>query len=429
MKKKNIFVFPCGSEIGLEVHKALNYSTHFNIIGGSSVDDHGKIVYKNYVDGLPFVGDPDFVKKINDIIKEHSIDFIIPAHDNVILRLAESRAAGQLKCEIVTSPLDTCQIATSKLKTYERLKDIVPTPRIYKKISEIKDRDLPIFLKPEVGNGSRGTHLARSLGDIKYYAGQDPTLLMLEYLPGPEYTIDCFTNKTGKLLFSEGRRRARISNGISVNSVAVEDDRFEQIAKSINKNLNFRGGWFFQLKERENGELVLLEIAPRFAGTSGLARCKGVNLPLLSLFDAMGLDVGVFENKNNLVIDRALHNGYQHDIDYNHVYLDFDDLVVFEGKVNPLVVAFVYQCFNNGKSVHLITKHKEDLQQTLKKYQLDGVFKDTVLIKKEDEKYKYIKEKDAIFIDDSYAERKRIHDHLGIPTFDAHSIESLIEQF
>jgi hypothetical protein len=37
--KKNVLVFPCGSEIGLEIHKSLSYSTHFTLVGGSSVDD------------------------------------------------------------------------------------------------------------------------------------------------------------------------------------------------------------------------------------------------------------------------------------------------------------------------------------------------------------------------------------------------------
>ncbi len=35
---KNILVFPCGSEIALEVHRSLQYSTHFHLIGANSID-------------------------------------------------------------------------------------------------------------------------------------------------------------------------------------------------------------------------------------------------------------------------------------------------------------------------------------------------------------------------------------------------------
>jgi hypothetical protein len=425
--KKNVLVFPCGSEIALEVHKSLQFSTHFNLIGGNSVPDHGKFVFKNYIGDLPFVTEPDFVEKVNEVVKKHDVDFIIPTHDNVLLKLAQAQAAGNLRCKLVTSPIETCEIATSKLRTYETLKDVVSTPKVYQSVDDITPSDLPIFLKPEVGNGSRGTQTAKSLEDLKFYLQKDASLLMLEYLPGKEYTIDCFTNRHGELLFCEGRQRTRISNGTSVNSETVKDKRFQEYSKKINSHLKFRGVWFFQLKERENGELVLMEIAPRVAGTMGLVRGKGVNLALLSLFDAMDYDVSVFENDYDMVIDRALQNKYQHNIKYNHVYLDFDDLVIFEDKVNPLVMAFVFQCLNNGVAVHLLTKHKHDLTATLEKYRLTGIFDDVAHIKSEDDKHLCVKHKDAIFIDDSFAERQKIHEMCKIPVFDAHGIESLME--
>jgi hypothetical protein len=428
--KHNVFVFPCGSEIGLEVLKALRYSTHFNVIGGSSVDDHGRFVFEHHIDGIPFVDHPAFVEEINELIDNHKIDFIVPTHDNVILRLAREKARGNLRCDLITSPLETCEIATSKLKTYRTLAGIIPVPKVYDTVDALSVEDLPVFMKPEVGNGSRGTQRACTIEEIQFYLKRDPSLLILENLPGREYTIDCFTDRKGDLLFCEGRQRTRISNGISVNSETVKDDRFDKVAQTINRHLAFRGGWFFQLKERNSGELVLMEIATRIAGTSGLARCKGVNLTLLSLFDALGYDIDVLENPNDIVIDRALQNAYKHNITYNHVYLDFDDLVVFEGRVNPHVMAFVYQCLNNNVKVHLITRHADDLDKTLREYRLKDLFDEIIWLRnKEDEKSDHIRHKDAIFIDDSFPERKKVHDRRGIPTFDAHGIEALMEKW
>jgi transposase len=48
--------------------------------------------------------------------------------------------------------------------------------------------------------------------EIDFYLKKDSTLLALEFLPGKEYTVDCFTDKNGKLLFAEGRQRIRIYN-------------------------------------------------------------------------------------------------------------------------------------------------------------------------------------------------------------------------
>lgn len=426
--KKNVLVLPCGSEIGLEIHKAMGYSTHFELYGASSVPDHGEFVYKNYIGNVPYVNAPDFLDTLNAIIDEHNIELIFPAHDSVVLRLAQEVAKGTLHAKVVTSPLETCDIANSKRKTYETFDGVIPTPAVYD-ANSLRESDLPVFLKPEVGNGSRGTQLAKTLDDIAFYTQKDPSLMALEYLPGREYTIDCLTNKDGKLLFFEGRERTRVAGGISVHSQTVQDARFKDLAHKINGTLTFRGMWFFQVKENASGELVLMEIAPRVAGTMGLVRCKGVILPLLAAFDALDYDIGVFENDVRMVIDRAWQNVYKHDITYGHAYIDFDDLVIFEGKVNPAIMAFIYQCMNKKVKIHLITRHKEVLEDSLKKYRLGSIFDEIIWLQKGEDKADHIEHDDAIFIDDSFAERKKVHDKKHIPTFDAHMIESLMEKF
>lgn len=426
--KKNVLVFPCGSEIGLEIYRSLYASTHVELYGASSVSDHGSYVYERYVDGVPFVDDPEFIPALNKIIDEQKIDFIFPAHDSVVLKLAQAKGNGSLHCEVVTSPLATCEVVRSKKATYAALHDVVSTPRVYDDINAVGSSDLPVFLKPDVGQGSKGTQKARTIEDIAFYTQKDSTLLIVEYLPGKEYTVDCFTDRHGELRFCAGRERKRISSGISVSSARVDDERFRTLARRINDMLQFNGAWFFQVKERQNRDLVLMEVATRIAGTMGLERCMGANLALLSVFNAMGMDVDIFENNYQLTIDRALENSYKHSIVYDHVYLDFDDLVILNGKVNVNVMAFVYQCINKGIKVHLLTKHKDDLTETLQKYRLQNTFDEVIWIQDEREKSIHIIEKNAIFIDDSFAERKQIWEQHRIPVFDAHMIESLMEE-
>src|SRR3989344_8107618 len=117
--KKNILVFPCGTEIGLEIHRSLNFSTHFEVFGGSSISDHGQFVYKNYIGDIPYVDEPNFIEVLNSVINAHKIDAIIPAHDSVVLKLAQASVNGELKSQVITSPVATCEITRSKLKTFE----------------------------------------------------------------------------------------------------------------------------------------------------------------------------------------------------------------------------------------------------------------------------------------------------------------------
>jgi anti-anti-sigma regulatory factor len=420
--KKNVLVFPCGSEIGLEVNRGLAHSTHFNLYGASSVDDHGKFVYKNYIDELINMDAPDFIDKLNKIIDLYKIDFIIPAHDSAIVTLSENES--RIMAVVVTSFAETCRICRSKGETYGLFEKLIPTPHVYHMADMMK---FPVFLKPDIGQGTRGTYTVYCKEDVDFYFNRDDTLLALEYLPGREYTIDCFTNKEGKLLFAEGRVRSRISNGISVNSKQVKNAQFQELAEIINQTLPFRGVWFFQVKERNGGEMVLMEISPRIAGTMALFRNTGVNFILLSLFDRMGYDVTVIQNDYKIEIDRALFARYTLNITYDYVYIDFDDTIIVDESVNTTVIKFLYQARNNNKKIVLLTKHLHCVQEKLHRFALSSLLFDEIIqIQGSEQKRHHIKNMNSIFIDDSFEERKEIAQHLKIPVFGLDAIESLL---
>jgi len=420
---KNVLVFPCGSEIGLEVNRALAGSTHFSLFGASSVNDHGKVVYKNYIADLPLISAVDFIDKINLVIAEHDIDFIIPAHDSVVLKLAENRPL--INVAVITSCAETCRLCRSKRRTYELFAPLLPTPEIY---TETEEMTFPVFLKPDVGQGSRGTYKVNSLEEITFYCKQNPTLLALEYLPGKEYTVDCFTDRNGALLFAEGRERIRTCNGISVNSKQTIDARFQKMAHIINKNLSLQGVWFYQVKERSSGELVLMEIAPRMAGTMALFRADGVNFISLSLFDRMNKDVSILRNHLNVEIDRALSTHFLIQHDYDCVYIDFDDTIIVNNQVNTTVIQFLYQSRNTGKRIVLLSRHKKDIQESLKNFSIsERLFDEVIILKDHENKYDYITNRNAVFIDDSFTERKAVLDTCHIPVFALDAVSSLLD--
>lgn len=422
--KKRVLVFPCGTEIGLEIHNALRFSKDIELFGASSVDDHGKLVYKNYINNVPFINDENFLDSINEIIKKNSIDIIFPAHDDVVLGLAKIKK--DLACETINSPYETCDVCRSKSKTYDLFPEI--SPKQYKMPSAVKQ--FPVFLKPDAGQGSQGVVVANNMEELIFHVNENKALIVLELLPGKEYTVDCFTDKNGKLLFTGMRERIRTRNGISVNSKTrlSLDKSVLKMANDINKAMEFRGVWFFQVKLDVNNEFKLLEIAPRVAGTMCLYRNDGINFELLSIYDRLGYDVEVINNKLSVEVDRALINRFITDTNYHTVYVDFDDTIIVEKKVNELLMAFLYQCLNNDKKIILITKHIDNINETLLKYKISkDIFERIITLDKAAEKSDHILEHGAIFIDDSFSERKQIHDKLGVPCYDLDMIESLID--
>lgn len=423
MARKKVLVFPCGSEIALEIHRSLINSIHFELIGASSVADHGRFVYEKYIDGVPFVNDAGFIPAIKALVVREHIDFIYPAMDSVLARL--KACEEELGCPVIASPNETAQICLSKEETYKALKDIVNIPAVY---SEDSVPAFPVFCKPKIGYGARGARKISSEELLHRHMQEHPDSLILEYLSGDEYTVDCFTDKDRRLIFCGARLRNRISNGISVNTLPVEDSgEFEDAARRINEALHFRGAWFFQLKRRSSGELVLMEIASRLGGSSALFRARGVNFAQLSLFDAMDIPVSIIDNGYKLEMDRALDNRYKLDLRYDEVFIDFDDTVIIDKKYyNPQAMAFIYLCKNRGIKLTLLSCHHGNLQQALEGFRLDALFDRVFHVEQGKFKADYIDNANAIFIDDSFAERRRVRLKTGIPVFSVDMIEALM---
>ncbi|MEC2197331.1 ATP-grasp domain-containing protein [Bacillus subtilis] len=422
---KNVLIFPCGSEIGLEIHNALKYVKGLTLYGGSSIKDHGTYVYKNYIGDFPNIDAEDFIDFLNDMISKFDIDFIIPAHDSVVLKLAQYQ--NSINAIVVTSSKETCEIARSKKLTYQFFEHEDFVPKMYTQINEIDT--YPVFLKPDVGQGSKGVAKANNKEELLFYKKQNKDLIVLEYLPGEEYTIDCFTDKHGSLKFAGKRVRKRIKSGISVNSVTLPlDEEVKRIARIINEKIEFRGAWFFQLKKDKNNKYKLLEIAPRIAGTMGLHRNKGINFPLLSLYDRMDYAVEITNNNFEVEVDRALINRFELNISYKRVYVDFDDTITYREKVNPMLMLFLYQCSSKGIELILITKHVYNIRETLEALKISpALFDEIIHLNKQNKKSESINnDLPAIFIDDSFAERSEIY-NFNIPVFDIDAVESLID--
>lgn len=429
--KKNILVFPCGSEIALEVYRAVNHSTHFNLIGANSIEDHGQFVFENYIGGLPFITAPDFLEKFRQVIRENNIDAVYPAMDSVIELLKNNE--DLLGCKVVSSPIETTQICLSKSRTYKVLEDVVKVPKTYTVNELVKaGGPFPVFAKPDIGYGSRGAKKISSVEDLKAHLAMYPSCILSEFLPGKEYTVDCFTNSNRKLLFTAARERCRIMNGISVNTKPVKGnaEEFTDFAQKINETIKFQGAWFYQVKRDANGSLTLLEVASRFGGSSSLFRAQGINFALMSLFDAFDIPVSILRNGYDVVMDRALDNKYKLDLKYSEVFIDFDDCIYLEKKfVNDAMMAFLYRCVNKGIKVTLLSRHDDEklgkLDELLDKLRIRQVFDRIIHLNPSQKKIDSIDNTDSIFIDDSFAERKAVADKFNIPVFSLDMIEAL----
>lgn len=423
--KIGVLVFPAGEVNSIELHCALSTCVNIRLYGASSFDRHGGYVFKDYTSDLPVITDARFIDALNELIAIKQIDVIFPTHDTVAEYMAEHQA--EIHAKVISADAETSEICRDKKKTFDLFSDCSFCPTIY-----TSPNCFPIFAKPRRGQGAVGAYKISDLSEVPSDVNWDD-MVICEYLPGEEYTVDCITDKHGALCGVFPRSRKRVLAGITVGgSTESLTEEIHYIAETLNSRLKFLGLWYFQIKKAQDGQFKLMEISTRCAGTMCLSRARGVNPALLSVYIAMGKDVSVFSNQYNVTVDRTFISRYKIDYDYDHVYLDLDDTLLMNGKVCLETVRFLYQCFNKSIPVTLLTRHDSDHNDTTEEYLRKcciskDLFDEIIVIGPDQKKVDYIKAQSPIFIDNAFSERKLVHDSLNIPVFDVDCIEVLLD--
>ncbi|OGU34780.1 MAG: hypothetical protein A2068_00845 [Ignavibacteria bacterium GWB2_35_6b] len=428
-KVSNILIFPGGNEVGMEIYRSLVNSKNVNLFSISSQTvNHASYLYKNHFE-INDIYSEDWISQLNEIIEREKIDFIFPAHALIIDALASNR--NLIKAPLMLCSNEVLTITRSKKRTYRYFKDDIPTPVIYDSCEKIDN--YPVFVKPDNFYGGQGTVKIDNAEHLKVVLNKSTDVIISEYLSGDEYTIDCFSDKNGKLIFCKGRTRQRIRMGTSMHSEVVTkelDEFFFSIGEKIVEKLEIIGPWFFQMKKDSTCQLKLLEIELRVAGTMAFHRVKGINFPLLFLYTMLDYDITINTNNIDYCIDRALVNRYKHNIEYNSVYIDLDDTIIVHDRVNLDAIKFLYQCVNHNKKVVLISKSlKQDKIEYLKKWKIENLFDEIIWLEEDESKADFINlNEKPIFIDDSFSQRKEVSRKLSIHTFDPSMIELLLDE-
>ncbi|SAK99812.1 carbamoyl phosphate synthase-like protein [Caballeronia fortuita] len=421
--KVRVLVFPCGSESASEIHQALRHSVHVELFGASSVEDHGRVRFQNYIGDVPNIADASFDASFARIVADHSIDMVFATHDTVLDYLAPR--ADALGFFLVNGDAAATHVARRKSATYTLFDDCAWSPAMFSNVDAVKS--WPAVVKPDLGQGGQGVAVVRNANEAWTAIEATRHPVLVEYLPGEEITVDCFTDFERELVWAGPRTRERVRAGISMRSRFVElTPDIREIAETINARVAMRGPWFFQLKRAANGEWKLLEISCRIAGTMVAQRARGINLPLMAVQDFMKRKLLPLDCKHVPLIERNIATRAVFDYEYDDVFVDLDDTLIIDGRVTPSVIAFLYQAQGDGKRITLITRHRHDVNTTLRDARIGaGLFDAIIHIDDIQRKSAHIKER-AIFVDNHFPERLDVSRENGIPVFDVDRIEFLL---
>jgi len=407
MPKLNVLVFPYGTEISYEILRSLKNHKLFQTVPASS--DPALAEFEPGIHIVPYVIHSQFSREILKLVDRENIDVVVPAHDDVALIFSEMNWPSNVR--VVGHSSYVNKIVRNKDRAYQYFEGKLDLPKVFHLDEQL---DLPIFIKPKIGQGSRCAHKVMTPLELEYYSEKYSLsdFVISEYLPGTEYTVDCFSVR-GNLRYSGARERQSVINGIASVSCFVKDEhmylKLKGMAKIISDSLGMDGLWFFQAKLNSDGDPALLEIGARTSGTVMLNRFAGVNLVEIAVFYAIGENVSIPKPDFDVVLRRTLVPKCKVYTGYKKLYVDFDDtLLLNESTINAELMAVVFKAKNRGISVSIITKNqKRNLAKVLNFFGVSSVFDEIIHLPPDGDKSLYASE-GALFIDDSFSERESV---------------------
>lgn len=330
--KINVLVTGAGAPGGPGVIKALKQDPQLRV-HGIDINPHasGSFLCDVFHIG-PRATDEQFTPKLLSLCQTHSIAAILPLVTRELSAFAHARESfSAIGVTVVVPPPEMLDIANDKGRLYEHLHAssiALPQYRIVRDVEGLREaaRVLgyprsPVVMKPCLGNGSRGLRILdptksrasvlfqekpnstfSTLDDVISAIGSAsvPELLVSEFLPGEELTIDCLVDH-GRVVELLIRARDEIRSGISTAGRFLDQpDIAAYIANIVSTLPGLNGPIGFQVKRSTQGDFRLLECNPRIQGTSVAALGCGVNLPLLALNQALGRRTPQGRRKSNI---------------------------------------------------------------------------------------------------------------------------------
>ncbi len=221
---------------------------------------------KSYV--VPCGNDPDFIRKILDIIDIEKPDAIISGPEEELIPLSKNKAVIEKRGALLLCPdYRYVRICADKMKTAEAFKRMgIPAPEIF----DLDTVKLPCVIKPRFGRGSADIHIIKDKKDLDFYFKKNRDFIIQEFIEGDEYTVDILADRDGSALSVIPRLRFGVESGVSIKGRTVYDDEIIQYSRKIAKGLRLFGPSCIQCIKNKDG-VKFIEVNTRFGGGSILS--------------------------------------------------------------------------------------------------------------------------------------------------------------
>ena len=239
---------------------------------------------------IPRGDSPDLVPALYKACQERRIEALLPTVDAELAPVAAAGDRfGSIGVALPISPVECLRLCRDKQLLMEAVQGKVPIPDNEPLTEAVAARvdSFPRFAKPRQGAGSRGVARIDSRADLDKQP-KDGSVMLQEYLPGEEYSVDVYVCRDGRVVAAVPRERMKIDSGIAVASRTINVPDVIEAAVRTAEIIGIRGTANVQFKRASDGVFKLLEVNPRFPGTLPLTGAAGIDMPKLMVDELMG---------------------------------------------------------------------------------------------------------------------------------------------
>lgn len=234
----------------------------------------------------PLVTSESYKELVLKICEDNNINYYIPLIDEEIL-IAHEISSSLNKLRVIAPSKAFTELCLDKRELMKILEnENISQNETYLGNEYNFEFDYPIFVKPNVGRGSKGIKKIENKKQLDaYYVLEDyepEEVIIQKFVKGTEYTVGVLCNSENEML-SISIRRVLKKEGITISSVTESNELIENIAEKIRNRLFPKGPFNIQMFISENEKPVIFEINPRFSTTLVQSYESGIHE--ISLYD------------------------------------------------------------------------------------------------------------------------------------------------
>ena len=281
MDEHNVLIPGAGGAAGIGAIKSLRICKFHGKIVSTDADVLSAGLYladRGYV--VPTANDPSFIQETMKIIGAEHVGVILPTSGFDIVPYSKNKKSLEnMGASVAMSAYDVIEMCLNKEKFYHQLKHKFNLPHTTTNQSEIDV--FPCITKPIFGKGSKDVFMCHDENKLNMVLSKYEDMLIQEYLPGKEYTIDVLSDLDGTALLAIPRERVEVKAGISFKGKIILDEAIQEECLNVAEYMGVKGPSCMQMKCDTEGVPKMMEVNPRMGGGTIMTTYAGVNFPEL----------------------------------------------------------------------------------------------------------------------------------------------------